>query len=405
MTTDLATKHLTDDLNTLWAEYVKAAEQADHEAKDGGMSALTTHKLDRVHTALLAIEQELAQAHETQQQQTSATMSERSLADRFFERWLRKGAKGINDFDFKHLRWADPQQWKAMSLTGLDGSGLLASPEFAGEMLRQMVAVSPARQVARVTPLRAGSEVVPVRTTVQTAERVSETGTRMTVGTDSDDLTFAGKQLAAYEMKTYTEVSRWVLQDSAYDVAAEIRDGASRAFAKLEGKEFISGTGNGEMLGLDNTSLAAGNVVNCADSTGHTVSVDDVNKLLYQTLAADYLPDARLLINPKLLGTLRVLKAVSGNTYLAPVMDTPGTFLGQPYTLMPDLPDNGTPAANKNVLYLINPAAYRIVVRQDIVLVRINELASQINRVGFYVFARTNGHPVLPEALARLVTA
>jgi HK97 family phage major capsid protein len=88
-----------------------------------------------------------------------------------------------------------------------------------------------------------------------------------------------------------------------------------------------------------------------------------------------------------------------------PVTDYPGTLAGIPVSLMPDMPDNATPAAGKNVVYLLHPQAYRLVVHQDITVVRLAEKYADTGQIGFMVFQRTGGQVVDPRGVARLVTA
>ena len=222
----------------------------------------------------------------------------------------------------------------------------------------------------------------------------------------SGDETFKLEQVSVHEMYAFTKVSRANLADSHFPLDQELASGAAAAFALLEGTEFITGNGVGCMLGLNSaTNIPAANLVACADSSGHLVTTDDILKLVYKSMGAQYIAGGRLLLNPKMLGTLRALRATSGNGYLAPVVDSPNTFLGIPVTLMPDLADNATPAASNVVAYFLNPLAYAVVVRQDVVVQRAVEMYAEQGMVGFYLYTRTGGQLVLPEAVARLTTA
>lgn len=326
-----------------------------------------------------------------------------------FVRALRTGMRGMSDAERSRVKLASEdaltEQMKAMSQADDTTGGYLSSSEFANDILRQMVDASPVRRVARVVLMGANvgpSELIPVRAGVQTAKRISEVATRVQT---TADLAFRFEDVPTHEMYADTAVSRFLLSDSRYPLDAELRGAFVSAASLLEGKEFVSGTGHGEMQGLDVATLPTANVINCADSSGHLVGIDDLFKLLYQSLKAVYLPGATLLLNPKLLGTLRMLKASSGNTYLAPVQDTPGTFLGIPYALLPDMPDNATPAAGRAVAYLLHPLAYTVVVRQELVVQRLTEVYAEQGKVAFYIWQRTGGQVVAPEAVARLVTA
>jgi HK97 family phage major capsid protein len=53
----------------------------------------------------------------------------------------------------------------------------------------------------------------------------------------------------------------------------------------------------------------------------------------------------------------------------------------------------------------MNPLAYSIVDRTDIVVQRLDQIQAQTGQVVFYVWKRFGGQVVAPEAMARLITA
>jgi HK97 family phage major capsid protein len=325
---------------------------------------------------------------------------------RTFIRALRYGIQNLPEAVHASIKLVDSedlQALKAMTLANDTTGGYAASNEFASDILRAMQAISPVRQVVRVVPISGGTGLnQPIRSGIQTAVRVREAADRTD---NASDLAFKLAGVPVHEMMTSTVISRALLADSKYPLDAELADAASRAFALLEGTEFIKGDGVDEMMGLDSTTLPTANVLACADSSGHLVVPDDVLKLAYNTLPAQYLAGARLLAHPKVIGALRLAKATTGNTYLAGVQDSPFTLLGIPFTMMPDMDDNATPAANKNVVYLLNPAGYTLTVRQELTVMRVDQLLAQSGRILFYIFQRTGGQVVLGDAIARLKTA
>jgi HK97 family phage major capsid protein len=414
---------ITIELKRAWSQMTHLAERASREAErasDGEASQETKNALTEVNDRITLLEAQVERA------QTPAG----TLAPRFdmtgeltlngqtyqyakqtpehlrFVRALRVGLAGMPDAQRDSIKLADDdwtQAHKAMSEADGTLGGYAASNEFSADILRLMQNASPIRQVVTVHPIGGTGMMQPVRAGIQTASRVSETGTRVAT---SGDMTFRLEQVSVHEMMAFTKVSRADLADSHFPLDAELASGAAAAFALLEGTEFITGNGVGCMLGLNNASnIPAANLVTCADSSGHLVATDDIIKLCYKSIAAPYIAGGRLLLHPTLLGTLRALRATSGNTYLAPVMDSPNTFMGIPVTLIPDLATNATPAAGNIVAYFLNPMAYAVVVRQDIVVQRAVEMYAEQGLVGFYIYTRTGGQIVLPEAVARLTTA
>jgi HK97 family phage major capsid protein len=325
----------------------------------------------------------------------------KSESEKQFEAFLRRGVPR-DDAAYFGMKQATPEQWKAMVQSNEVSGGFLVPEAFADAVLRKLEAVSPVRQVVRSLTTSGPAINQPVRSGIQTAQRVTETQDRSSLATN---VTFGLESIPVHEMLANTVISRAALEDAKYDVEAELANSAAQSFALLESSEFISGDGVGEMHGLNiTTSIPAANLATCADSSGHLVTPDDIQKLA-KAMPNQYLPGAKLIINPTLLLTLRGVKATSGNTYLAPVLDTSDTFMGLPVVPMPSLPDNATPAASRVVAYLIHPLAFTLVTRQEMVVQRLNEKFAELGQIGFYFFARNGGQVVLPAAVARLTTA
>jgi HK97 family phage major capsid protein len=407
------TSKLEGRLAATWSQFRELAERADAEQRrHGAPLAETSYSLDRLSQSLDKIESlMLRQRNEGELEPVEPaatftmngqewTYAKGTAEQARFVKVLRDGMPSSEAAQARIVLAEPSAEQKAMALLDDTTGGYLAPAEFSNDILRAMISVSPVRSVATVVPTGGVSSLVPVRSGVTTARRVAETGTRI-----GSDLSFGMEQIPVHEAYALTVVSRALATDSRYPLDAELVDAASRSFALLEGTEFITGTGNGQMMGLDAATLPASNIVTCADSSGHLVAAADVQKLLGESLSAAYLPGARLLLNPKMLSTLRRLTATSGAIPMFPVVDYPGTLAGVPVSLMPDMPDNATPAAGRNVAYLIHPQAYRLVVHADITVVRLVEKYADTGQLGFYVFQRTGGQPVDPRGIARLVTA
>ncbi|HEY1389299.1 MAG TPA: phage major capsid protein [Ktedonobacterales bacterium] len=421
----LTARELHALINNAWNEFGHYSETAQHETKHDGAPSLESRfalaaineRLERLMAQLERVEavtpgalQPVA-ATEAKGEVTlngeTFVYEKNTPEHRTFVRALRYGIENLPPAEHANIKMADSEDvqpaLKAMSLANDTTGGYLASNEFASDVLREMQAISPVRQVVRVVPISGGTGLnQPIRTGIQTAVRVRETADRTA---NASDLAFKLAGVPVHEMMASTVISRALLADSKYPLDVELADAASRAFALLEGYEFIKGDGVDEMLGLDNASLSSDNVLACDDSSGHLVAPDDILKLAYETLPAQYLAGARLLLHPRVLGALRLAKATSDNTFLTGVADSPFTICGLPYTLLPDMESNETPAANKNVAYLLNPAGYTLTVRQELTVMRIDQLLAQSGQILFYIFQRTGGQVVLGDAIARLKTA
>ncbi len=426
MTTKLHTidpDDLTNDLKRAWHELERLAVRDKSEAErdsSGQMTTETKNALGEVNDRISVLEAQLARASapagtlapryellgELTLNGVTYQYQKQTPEHLRFVRALRGGLASIPEPMRDSIPMADDawmQSHKAMTQADDTTGGYGASPEFANDILRAMQNASPVRQVVTVHTTGGRGFLQPVRTGIQTAVRVGETATRVIT---SGDMTFKLEQVPFHEMYAFTKISRANLADSQYPLDAELVSGAAASFALLEGTEFITGDGNGKFMGLNNAgNIPAANLITCGDSSGHLVATDDIIKLCYKSIAAPYIAGARLLVNPKMLGTLRALKAASGTSYLAPVMVSPNTFMGIPVSLMPDLADNATPAAGNVVAYFLNPLAYAVVVRQDVVVQRAVQQYAEQGFVGYYIFSRTGGQVVLGDAVARLTTA
>jgi HK97 family phage major capsid protein len=412
---------ITVELKRAWHELERLARRGSSEGErtgDGKASGETQAALDEVNDRITLLEAQLERAQTpagslTPRFEMSGELTLNGQTYQYakqtpehlrFVKALRVGLAGLPDAQRDSVKMADDewmQAHKAMSLSNDTLGGYAASPEFSADILRALLETSPIRQVATVSVHGGTGLFIPVRTDVQAATRVSETGIRTADATQ--DLDFRASNVPVHESFCFTAVSRALLMDSKYDLAAELVNDARIAFAKLEGTESITGDGNGRFRGLNNTTLAAANIVTSTDSSGHSVFDTDLAKLLFETINAAYLPGAKLLMNKKTLGKFRQLKATSGNSLFFPVQDTPGTLAGFPVVLMPDMDEVG--AASRNVVYLVAPNAYAVAQRFDVTVIRAPELYAEVGKTLFYIFVQSGGQAVLPEGISKIVTA
>jgi len=413
---------LDDQLARLWDTFTTYAARADEESKrssDGKPFAETSVTLDGISQALDKLEAQMQRLANPGALRPVEAKGQVTLNGQMYEydkgtaeharflKAMRFGLRRMSEREQERTPLASEKQltedMKAMTLADDTTGGYLASAEFVNDVLRQMNDISPVRQVARVVPIStATGALIPVHTGIQTAKHIGEVSQRSQA---TADLAFRLEGIPTPEHYAESVASRALVSDAKYDIGAELLDAYTNAAALLEGHEFVKGTGAGEMVGLDTAVLPSANVVTCADSTGHTIAGDDVQKLLANGLKAAYQAGAQLLVNPKVMGALRLLKATSGNTYLFPQADPPGYFCGLPFTLTPDMDDGVTPAAGKNVAYLMHPMAYALVVRQEVIVQRLDELLAEQGKILYYLWGRVGGQVVVPEAVARLVTA
>ena len=210
---------------------------------------------------------------------------------------------------------------------------LLAPPELQREITKNIIEMSPMRSLATVRMIGVDSFKKPRKTASGAASRIGETAKR----TNTGDPAYGMLQIYAPEMFARVEVSQQMLEDSDYDLAAELREDASEQFAVREGQEYVSGTGG--------TNQAAGFLLDAA-GLGFTLSgaaaglTADGLIELFHSLKSGYAKNAVWTLNRQTLGKVRKLKE-NGEYVWTPgiASNIPNTILGAPYAEMSDMPN------------------------------------------------------------------
>ncbi len=247
-----------------------------------------------------------------------------------FNRAMRRQAGDRDPADMQIIK-----DRSAALVKGDDASAgyLLAPPEMQKEIIKNIIEMTPIRSLATVRSIGGNSLKLTRKTGNGSASRVGEVAPR----TNTGDPAYGMLEFFTPEMFARIEVSQQMLEDSDYDLFAELREDAADQFSVREGVESISGTGGSAQLEgiLTNADI------------GFTVS-GDANLLtadgmlsVYSDLKTGYARGAVWGMNRNTLGKVRKLKD-STNQYLwAPGIATgmPNTILGAPYAEMADLPN------------------------------------------------------------------
>lgn len=308
-----------------------------------------------------------------------------------FDRVLRKPADARDAKDMEVLRHMNTL------IKGNDaGAGyLLAPPEMQKDILKNIVEMTPMRAICSVKTIGSQSYKRPKRTGTATATRVGETGTR----TNTGDPAYGMLEILAPELFARVEVSQQMLEDSDYDLLAELRMEAAEQFSYKEGYESINGTGAGtnQCEGiLQNASI--GEVVS---GSAAAITADGMIDLYHEVKTA-YTRNGLFGLNRVSLKAVRKLKDTTNQYLWIPGIAnaSPNTILGAPYVEMPDLPN---PAANAYpVLYGDFRQGYALVDRIGISFQVDFTTGADSGVVVFRARKRTGGGVLLPEALKKL---
>lgn len=295
---------------------------------------------------------------------------------------------------------------KSLSVTNDTTGGYLAPVEYVREIIKAVTEISPARSLVRVRTTTQKSVEQPKRTGQFAAVRVLEQGTR----SETTGLTWGMVTIDAPEMYALVDVSQQNLEDSAFDLEAEIRDEASEQFAVKEGAEFVSGSGVGECEGIiTNAGLASGGIGSTNSGSAATIADADgqANGLLTlkHALKTAYSRNATWILNRTTIGSVRKLKDSDKNYIWMPgiALGRPNTIDGDPYVEMPDMPSEG--AGNYPIGYGDWRRAYTMVDRLAMSMLRDPYTQATSGNIRMLFRRRVGGRVVLAEAVRLLKCA
>jgi HK97 family phage major capsid protein len=315
--------------------------------------------------------------------------------------WLeycRKSERSVSQGSLDILN-AYAAEYKAL-VAGQDvlGGYYLAPPEFELEIIKAVILMSPLRALARVSKIGVPSLKIPKRTGVFGASRVAEQAAR----NESFGYATGMVEITAPELFALSIISMQMLEDSAFDIEAEMRGEFVEQFAVTEGKEFIAGTGGAEQAEgvLTNAQV---NVVHSGLATN--LNGDSLINLFYNGLKTAYARNATWIMKRQTLGAIRQLKDGQGNYLWLPGIATlqPNTILGAPYAEMPDMPDIG--AGTYPIMVGDFQRAYRVVDRLELGVLRDPYTGAGSGQVKLWARKRVGGGVTLGEALAKLLIA
>jgi len=308
-----------------------------------------------------------------------------------FMDWLRTGRVSEN------LRQSagSPEQ-KVMTLSEPTTGGYLASPEFSTELIRYITEFSPIRTIASIKQTSKTSYYQRKRTGIPTGGRAGETDTRSA----TTGLTFGQDIISTIEYYAMDDVSRWNLDDSDFNLEAELLEAFGEALGVLEGYDFVKGSGSN---GVPEGILTNANVGAILTGNASDITADSLMALYFEPKSA-YVPRAVWLMNRKTMLRCATLKDNYGAYLLQRLGDAPGwQILGAKVIEVPDMPDiaaNAFPIAFGDF-----NRGYLIVDRTEVVTMRDPFTQAGSGAVRFWVFKRTGGKVVVPEAIKKLKVA
>ena len=387
-------KEIHESMQKAWADAKAINEQIIAEQKaQGGNVALLKDGWDRVNARLDSIETEVKRAQRpgpSDSPKATVDAAERKAA---FMEYARYGDNTTPERKALMVKDTDrPGSVKTMTVGNQATGGFLAPVEYVREIVKGITEFSPVRQLARIRTTSAKAVQIPKRTGVTAATWIGE----ITTQTEATNPTYGLMELATHELTGFLDVSNEDLEDSAFDLEAELAGEMAEAFGTAEGLAFISGTGVVKPEGL----LTNADVGETNSGHASLVTADGLLDLVY-ALKDAYARNAQWLMRRATIKLIRQLKDGQNQYLWAPGLagDQPSMLLGRPIYESLDMP--AVSAGTYPIIYGDIRRAYLVLDRLAVSLLRDPYIKAANGTVRFYWRKRVGGQVVLAEAIRK----
>jgi len=301
-----------------------------------------------------------------------------------FETYLVKGNSIFteNQAESKYLRTDNNPQ-----------GGYLAPTEYVAEIIKNITEISPVRQVARVIPTSRKSITIAKETGLPSftwlGEGESISGSQSAYGSEEIFVNKGGIKI---------QITQEMIDDSLFDMRSEISSMTALKIAEGEGTAFVLGSGVKQPEGL----LTNPSVAEYASGAASSLTGDSLFGVQGE-IKTGY--NLSWMLNHKTLHQhIRTLKDGSGQYLLQMGLGAlPNTIAGLPYVIAKDMPD--VAAGTYPILLGDFRKAYVIVDNRQIRFKEDTSSGAGTDSIIFYVYKRTGGQVVQPEALKKIKIA
>ena len=307
-----------------------------------------------------------------------------SMQVKVFDKWLRKGKDSLS-----------PEEVKVLTVSNDNTAGYLAPPEYVREIIKGVTEFSPIRSIARVRSTTNRSIQVPKRTGQFAAQWVAEEGAR----TETTGYAVGLEEIPAHELYALVDISEQELEDSVFNLEAEMNSEFVDQFAKAEGNAFVSGNSVGKPQGI----LSNANVNNVAKGGG-ALDGDSLISAAHN-VKTEYSKNGTFVMNRSTVSAVRKLKDGGGQYIFQPGiygMGIGSNILGHSIVEATDMPN--VAGGTKPVIFGDFKRGYMIVDRVNLSIMRDPFTQASSGNVRYIARRRVGGQVVLPEALTTITT-
>ena len=399
--TDEVIKEALNEYGKAFEEFKKANDEKLEQIEKGLSDPLLDDKIENIEEKMNSLEdfnQRVTQSEKAQEQVNEKLANLETIIKRpnsgFDTKQVDEHCMAFENYCRKGFDALDDAEKKALTVSNDSTGGYLAPPEYVRELLKTVTEISPIRSIARVRSTGQRSVQVPKRTSTFAAQWVAESGTR----SETTGYNVGLEEIPAHEYYAMVDISEQDLEDSVFDLEAEMQSEFATQFAKAEGTAFVSGNAVGKPEGiLTNTSVSSVNSGN-----GTALTADGLLTLVH-SIKSEYSRNGTFVFNRGTLAAIRKLKDTAGQyVFQAGMMLTGGvtnTILGFPYIEATDMPDVGS--GTKPVAFGDFNRAYMIIDRIQMAVLRDPFTQATTGNVRYIARRRVGGQVVQAEAIVK----
>jgi len=394
-------KKVMQEFGQAFEEFKKANDEKLENLEKGVNDGMLDEKLAKIESKLDSLEDVKAQIDSTKSQQEGvaekveqletvmkrpeSAYDTKSVDDTCsaFEVYCRKGLEGLTDIEKK-----------ALTVSNDTTGGYLAPPEYVRELLKTVTEISPIRTIARIRSTGQRSIQVPKRTGQFSASWVAESGTR----SETTGWQVGLEEIPAHEHYALVDISEQDLEDTVFDLEAEMQSEFAEQMAKAEGAAFVSGDAVGKPEGF----MTNGDVGEVVSGSAAALTADGLISLVHG-IKSEYARNGVFVFNRTSLSSIRKLKDTAGQYVFQAGMSLQGgvtnTVLGHAYVEATDMPSEGS--NTYPVAFGDFRRAYMIVDRVSMAVLRDPFTQATSGNVRYVARRRVGGQVVQAEAIVK----
>lgn len=315
-----------------------------------------------------------------------------------FTKYLRNGMGALNAEEralMGELRGTSTQ------VVGTDSlGGFLVPQDFSNELDIATLFTGEVERVAKKLNTAGGAllDYPTINDTATDANLIAEAAA-VTV----QDMTFANKQLSAYNYASQVRVSMQLLQDNAFDLNAFLAESMGERIARKSNAQFTTGTGSSQPQGI-----VTGSTLGKTAASATAITEGEILDLIY-SIDPSYRNKASfgLMAHDNVISAIRALGFGSSNDLpvFVPSMEAgqPDRIMGVPVYVNNDM--ESSIATGKKTIIAADFSKYVVRNAGGVQFVRLNERYMDELEVGYVSFARKDGAVLDSRAIKHLIQA